>query len=253
MTRHYLITGAADGIGRALAHNAASRGAIVTGLDHDAALSARTQEELERLGADAASFVHADLLNTNDLDALADTLAQGPKVDVLIHNAGISHVGRFATSDLEAQQRVITLNLLTPMRLTAALLARDHLNEGGSVVFISSLSHFTGYPGAAVYAATKDGLASYARCLRGAVAASRIHVLTVYPGPTRTAHARRYSPDNSREDSRMSPEDLAALTFEAIDRRRNHLLPGAGPQLFARLGRVAPDLMTWIMGRIMLK
>lgn len=103
------------------------------------------------------------------------------------------------------------------------------------------------YPGAAVYAASKDGLASYARSLAVALAPQGIHVLTVYPGPTRTAHARRYSPDNSREARRMPPDKLAAAVVRAVARRQRVLVPGAGNQLFAVIGRWFPGLGEWAM------
>jgi hypothetical protein len=109
------------------------------------------------------------------------------------------------------------------------------------------LSRLLSYPGAAVYAASKDGLASYARSVGVALASPGIHVLTVYPGPTRTAHARRYSPDNSREARRMAPDVLAAAVVLAVQRRRRVLVPGLGNQLFAVVGRWLPPLAEWVM------
>jgi short-subunit dehydrogenase len=103
------------------------------------------------------------------------------------------------------------------------------------------------YPGAAVYAATKDGLAHYARSLQMARPAG--YTLVVFPGPTRTAHARRYSPDNSREHTRMAPERLAAVVFQAAQARRARLAPGAVNQLFALAGHLAPRLMEAAMRR----
>lgn len=94
------------------------------------------------------------------------------------------------------------------------------------MVFVSSLAHFVSYPGASVYAASKDGLAAYARSLR--VAEPALHVLTVFPGLTRPAHARRYGPDNSREARRMPPEKLAELIYRAVQRRQKVLIPVGG-------------------------
>jgi len=89
--------------------------------------------------------------------------------------------------------------------------------------------------------------ASYARSLAVALAPQGIHVLTVYPGPTRTAHARRYSPDNSREARRMAPDALAAAVMRAVQRRRRVLVPGLGNQLLAVAGRWLPLLGEWAM------
>jgi short-subunit dehydrogenase len=246
--RQAVITGAAEGIGRALAEAFARQGYAVTGIDVNAALAAQTEAELAGRGLQIR-FLQADLSQPAELARLAAELSAGPAIDLLIHNAGINCVGPFATSDLAAQQRVLDVNLAAPLQLTAGLLAADKLAPGSSLVFISSLSRLVSYPGAAVYAASKDGLASYARSLAVALAPQGIHVLTVYPGPTRTAHARRYSPDNSREARRMPPEVLAAAVAQAVQRRQRVLIPGAGNKLFAIAGRWLPSLAEWAMAK----
>lgn len=245
---HCLITGAADGIGRALALAFAAAGYTITGIDIDAERAMRTQAELQNSGA-AARFAIADLAKATDIAKVVATLAERPPIDVLIHNAGINAVGPFATADLNRQLLVLKLNLTAPLLLTAALLRQNQLAQGGSLVFISSLSHFVSYPGAAVYAASKDGLAAYARSLAVALAPQNIHVLTVYPGPTRTEHARRYSPDNSREHRRMPPEKLARQILAAVQSRQSRLIPGFGNRIMALLGRLWPGVAEQAMRR----
>jgi short-subunit dehydrogenase len=137
---------------------------------------------------------------------------------------------------------VLDVNLRAPLQLTAGLLRAGLLAPGATLVSIASLAVFTGYPGAAVYAASKAGLAAYARSLRVALAGRGLRVLTVYPGPTRTAHARRYSPDNRREHRRMPPERLAGLLAAAVTRGAATLIPGPANRLVAIIGRLAPAL-----------
>lgn len=244
--RYCAITGAADGIGRALALRFASAGYGIIGIDRDPELSERTRAELVRGGAIAA-FLHADLAQSAEVAALLERLAAGPLIDVFVHNAGISAVGPFASASLAQQQAVLGVNLQAPLLLTAGLLRQQQIAPGGTLVYLSSLSRFVSYPGAASYAASKDGLAAYARSLAIALAPRGIHVLTVYPGPTRTAHARRYSPDNRREHRRMPPERLADLTYHAVLARQRTLIPGAGNRLFAALGTYAPWLTAYAM------
>ncbi|MCZ6636302.1 MAG: SDR family NAD(P)-dependent oxidoreductase [bacterium] len=239
-----VITGAADGIGRALAERFVQAGASVVGVDVDVD---RAQEAERLLGI---SFVMADLCEEEGVEKVLQALCDGPEIDVCIHNAGINAVGRFETIDPEAQAGVVALNLTAPMVLTARLLDAGKLAAGGSLVFLSSLSYFTGYPGASVYAATKDGLASYARSL--SVALQDIRVLTVFPGPTRTAHARRYSPDNSREEKRMAPEFLADRIFQAVKKRKRVLIPGFGNRVFAWMGFCFPRVTEALMRKRML-
>ncbi len=244
--KHAVITGAAAGIGKALAHRFAQAGYTITGVDIDTAGAARVQRELD------ARFVIADLRSEEDIARILTKL-QEKAIDVLIHNAGINAVGRFSDIDIENQEQVIAVNFYAPMLLTAALLKADLIAKGASIIFISSLSHYTSYPGAATYAATKSGLASYARSLSIARAPENIQVTTVFPGPTRTAHARRYSPHNTREEKRMPPEKLAHHIFRGIKKKKHLIIPGATNRMLALLGKWCPPLMAYAMRKIILE
>jgi short-subunit dehydrogenase len=248
-TLHCVITGAADGIGRALALAFSDAGYVITGVDLDRERAMRTQAELINAGG-KARFIIGDLGDAGQVERIADQLAGRPPVDVLIHNAGISAVGAFARLPLDPQMKVLDVNFRAPLLLTRALLAAGRLKAGGSLVFISSLSHFASYPGAAVYAASKSGLASYASSLAVALAPRNMNVLTVYPGPTRTEHARRYSPDNAKEERRMSPEVLAARIVNAVRARRHQLVPGLSNRLFGVAGRLVPGAAEAAMRRM---
>lgn len=249
--KHAVVTGAADGIGRAIARRLAQAGYAVSGIDRDAERARQTQVEFARAGFQI-NFLLTDLADRRQLEQLLDGLDRRPAIDLLVHNAGISAVGRFGQLPLAAQRKVVEVNLLAPLLITARLLERQQLCQGGGLIFIASLSHFVSYPGAAVYAATKDGLASYARSLSISLARREIHVLTVYPGPTRTAHAQRYSPDNSRAERRMPPETLAEQIFQAMQQRQQVLVPGPGNKLFAMIGRWLPGLAEVGMKRMLL-
>lgn len=246
--RRVLITGAADGIGLALARAYVSAGACVVGVDFDKARALAAEAEL----GDRLRIVHADLAAPEQLDALAAELAARGPYDVLIQNAGINAVGAFETGDLSAQRRVFDVNLRAPLRLTTALLAARAGRAGACWIFLSSLSHYASYPGAAVYAATKDGVAHFARSLDAAVRPAGMRALRVHPGPTRTAHAARYSPDNRREARRMPPAELAARIVAAAASGQRVLIPGLSNRLFALAGRWVPGLVEAIMKRTLL-
>lgn len=248
---HCVVTGGADGIGRAVAERFAQAGYRITILDRDARRTAEVCEAIRAAGG-TASGIAADLARPEGVALALRQLAALPPADVFVHSAGISAVGRFAEGELTRQLAVLDVNLRAPTQLTAGVLRAGLLARGGTLIYIASLSLFTGYPGAAVYAASKDGLAAYARSLRAAVAGRGVHVLTVYPGPTRTAHARRYSPDNRREGRRMPPGRLAGLIFAAVERRDATLIPGFANRLFAAVGRFAPTLSEELMRRTIL-
>ena len=243
-----VITGAASGIGRALVAMYLREGYEVVGIDRDEVNGAEVQPG-------QTSWLQADLGEQAGLDHVVEYLKDGPPVDVFIHSAGINAVGAFATSDLSNQRAVLEVNLNAPLLLTAQLLRHDLFERGSSLVFISSLSHFVGYPGAAVYAASKTGLAAYARSLSVALAPQGIHVLTVCPGPTRTPHAAKYSPDPSNkrlESRRMPAEVLADKIFRAVRAKRPTLVPSLSHKVMALVGRLAPGVTGAVMRRAIL-
>ncbi len=232
-----VITGAAAGIGLALTRRFAGAGFDVTAVDCDRTAIDRILSERHPV-LSTVHWVVSDLGSAEDRGELIRKLAHGTGIEVLIHNAGINVAGRFSTADPKPWESLIEVNLLAPMELTTGLL--PSLRDKSSLVFVSSLSHFVSYPGAAVYAATKDGLASYARSVGCAFRSRHISVLTVFPGPTRTAQAREASPDNSREHKRMDPDKVAERILKAIQNRRHRLVPGVSNRLAAAFGRLLP-------------
>jgi short-subunit dehydrogenase len=243
---HCVVTGGAAGIGWAVAQHYAQLGHQITLIDRDTTALAACAATLRTAGRQV-NTIAADLAQPAAISTIIQQLAHLPPASLVVHSAGISAVGPFAHSDLAAQQAVLAVNLQAPLLLNAGMLRTGQIAADATIVLIASLSVFTGYPGASVYAASKDGLAAYARSLRAALAHQPIHVLTVFPGPTRTAHARRYSPDNRREHRRMPPEQLARLIAAAVARREQQLIPGAANRLIARIGHIAPAITEYLM------
>ena len=235
--KHAVVTGSSQGIGAALVEVLRRCGYAVTGVD------------LSLQGAE----VTADLSKSDGVSRVIETLATLPPIDLLIHNAGINTTGAFASIAESKWLPVVRVNLLAPMLLTLGLLQRNRLAIGGTIVFISSLSRYSGYPGASVYAATKAGLAAYASSLRAAFDPACLRVMSVFPGPTRTAHAREHSPDNSNEHRRMEPTALARRIIRAVEHRHARLVPGPGNQLSAWLGWIAPGPMTRMVRKLLFK
>jgi short-subunit dehydrogenase len=239
-----VITGAASGIGEALAMIYSREGYTVIGIDRNQKRALDVQKKLEH----KIHFMIAELTSKAGLERILNELPK--KIDVVIHSAGINAVGAFETLDIQKQLSVLDVNLKAPMLLSKGILERNLLPRGGHLIFISSLSHFVSYPGASVYAASKDGLTSYARSLRVALKIKDIQVMTVFPGPTRTPHAKLYSPDNSSEEKRMPPEVLAEKIYTAMQQNKHILIPGLNNKMFAFAGRFFPGLTEKIMKRV---
>lgn len=251
MKRHVLVTGGANGIGRALVTEFYQKEqAEVTIVDRDAVAAMALVRQLSEAG-NCVRFLPADFSLPHTMEALAEELAQLSPLDVCIFNAGINRASPFFAGGGVMDEAMIDVNFLSPILLTRELLAGGCCAAGGTLVYICSLSVFCGYPGAAVYAGSKDGLHSFANSLRGAVRDRDLHVLSVYPGPTETEQARDNSPLTGKKSRRMAPEVLAAKIADAVKRHRRRLIPGAGNRAAALAGRLFPATMERMMRRLL--
>lgn len=239
-----LITGGSSGLGQALvAQCRAQAGMSVCVVDIAPPADGASDWITHDMGGPA----------NDSWTALSDTLAAKGPFDLVILNAGINATGRYEQVPVAAHLAVARVNLLGPMRLLHILLHKNLLTSGGRVVFISSLSVFTGYPGAASYAASKDGLACLARSLRKPLRkAGNIHVQLVCPGPMDTPHATRHAPEGARADRRIDPAKVARMILTQPG-RRFLLVPGAGARMAAAAGRAFPQTMTRIMGKVLFR
>jgi NAD(P)-dependent dehydrogenase (short-subunit alcohol dehydrogenase family) len=238
-----LLTGGASGLGAALLRACLARGDTVTVIDRDVCPPAL---------AAAVTWLRLDLATTapEAWAQIALALAQNGPFDLTVLSAGISATGPFESISPHAHQQVSRINLLAPMQLALLLHQQGGLAAGGRLVFVASLSCFTGYPGAASYGASKDGLAAFARSLRKPMRRAGVAVQLLCPGPMHTPHATRYAPQGARADRRIAPEKVAQMVLDAPQGRFT-LLPGAGAKVAAILGRIAPGVMTRIMGRVL--
>jgi NAD(P)-dependent dehydrogenase (short-subunit alcohol dehydrogenase family) len=229
-----LVTGGSSGLGAALVAGLLARGYAVTCLDRNP--PGVTDARL--------SFVATEL---GDMAALAGAVERlnGTVFDVVILNAGISAVGAFEDIDGAHLQRVIDVNLRAPIELTRQLLSVGAVAPTGSLIFVASLSNRLGYPGAAVYAASKQGLEAFARSLRPGRGQS---VLCVLPGPLDTPHASRYAPAGGKARARMAPERLAVRVLSRLGQSGTLYASGA-QRLAALAGRLLPEVMTGLMRR----
>ncbi len=235
---HVLITGASQGIGAALVAEFTGRGCLVTGVD---------------VAPADGEILPLDLAQPATWDALWPELSDRPAISLVIHNAGISATGAFTKITADLQARVVAVNFTAPMTLNAELCRRNLVCADVDFVLVSSLSVYSGYPGASIYAATKAGLAAYGKSLRAARQPHGGRVLTVFPGPVRTTHAREHSPDNRYEHKRMDPAVLAAAIHQAWERGSKILVPGVGNKISALLGWGFPRLMTALMRQLLFK
>ncbi len=236
-----LITGGSAGLGRAIAGWFAERGTSVVSVD------------LLPANEPAPELVHieCDLSSRQAVDrALPAILAAGPYSFVFL-NAGANATGPFEELPPQTIAKLLQLNTEAPI-LLASVLMREQAIRGG-ICFVSSLSHFTGYPGAATYAASKDAVAVYAKSVRKPFARAGVSVTLACPGPLRTGHAARHAPQGADASRRMPASEAAEAIIAATQKGRKLAIPGYGPKLFALAGRIAPKFVTRQMRKLILE
>ncbi|MEP3264478.1 MAG: SDR family NAD(P)-dependent oxidoreductase [Hyphomicrobiales bacterium] len=238
-----LITGAASGLGAALTNLAIKRGHSVTGIDHD-------WTSLEKTHPENLLQINADLSDLKTLVGLSATISAQAPYKAVFHNAAVSASGRFEDIPSKAHQRLIDINVTAPLLMTQKLLQQGALERGSTFIFIASLSVQVGYPGAASYAASKATIANYAQSLRKALRREGINVLVVYPGPMQTAQAERHAPIGAKSETRMDAKEAADLIWEAVDKGKKELIPGATNRLFAIAGKLMPSALNRAMRKI---
>ena len=173
-----LVTGAAHGLGAAVAHFFHERGARVVLLDRDTeALRARTAEWGERAVAYPVDL--ADAAATSE--ALERIGRDKHSIDTLIHNAAILEPEPFETLSFERWRATLNVGLQAAFLLTKAVWPSMKAG-GGTVIYVSSRSGIEGFADESAYCAAKHGLEGLMKCLAIEGAGSGIRVHTVTPG-----------------------------------------------------------------------
>ena len=182
--RTAVITGAARGIGAAIAGAVSAAGASVAiwDLDQEAAHLAAGGLQGKSIG------IGADVSQRASIDAAVSATeeALGP-IDVLVNNAGIDVIKPFLDSTEEEWERILAVNLLGTIRCCHAVV-RGMVERGrGSVVNLGSDAGRVGSSGEAVYSGSKGGVIAFTKTLAREVASKGVRVNCVCPGPTDTA------------------------------------------------------------------
>ncbi len=171
-----LITGASSGIGRATAIACASANAkvIVTGRNKD-----RLNDTLSLMTGEGHQAVAAELCDHSEVCRLVDLL---PELDGVFLCAGVSDTTLVKYMNAEAIQRVMSINLESPMLLTQRLLFKKKIKKGASIVFMSSIGAEHVAPGLGIYAASKNGLNAFMRAVAVEQAGRKVRANAIMAG-----------------------------------------------------------------------
>jgi short-subunit dehydrogenase len=242
-----LVTGASGGIGAAIVREIVARGgsALLTGRD-ERVLQALAREVDP--GGESIDVHCADIVVPGErhrLEARARSWLGG--VNVLINNAGVAAAGMFAEAGAEDVERAFDVNVIAAMHLSRALLPHLLRQPGAHIVNVGSVLGAIGYPGQAIYCATKFAVRGFTEALRRELSDTSVRVHYIAPRATRT----RFNPAtvdalNARlKVSVDTPERVAAQVCRMLEREQATASLGWPEKLFIRINDVAP----WLVDR----
>lgn len=248
------ITGASSGIGEATAVAFAREGARLI-------LSARRREELQRVaqrcvGAPSVEVLPLDLGDLASLPSAAqEALERTGRIDVMVHNAGISQRARAIDTSLEVDERIMRVNFLGTVALTKALLPAMVAARRGHFVVVTSLTGLIGSPMRSTYAASKHALHGFFDSLRAEHHADGIRVTMVCPGFVHTAISIHALTGDGTPQGTMDratargipPEDCARALLDATARRAEEVYVGGLERLGVYLARYAPRVFSVLL------
>ena len=253
--RTCLITGAASGIGAALALDLAKRRAVLALLDRDAEGLARVADLAREVGAASVDTYVIDLSDGGDrLDLAAEIASRHGGVDLLINNAGVALTGTFEQNRMHDFDWLLEINLHAVIRMTKAFLPQLLARPGSHLVNVSSLFGLIGPPGQVAYATSKFGVRGFTDALRHELEPRGVGVTVVHPGGIKTniaANARISGADPDGDQARqarrfaevaltMPPEEAARQIVAAIQSRRPRLVISREAKAADWLVRLAP-------------
>jgi NADP-dependent 3-hydroxy acid dehydrogenase YdfG len=239
------ITGGARGIGRATAAALVRKGAKVAIGDLDAELATRTAAEL----GGGTIALPLDVTDRSSFEGFLVAVEErlGP-LDVLVNNAGIMQLGRFADEDDATAARQIDINLHGVICGSKLALARFLPRNTGHLVNIASTAGKAGVPGGATYSATKHAVVGLTEAIRGEVRGTGVETSVVMPVPVNTELATGLVRGRGLTAT-IEPEQVADAIVGALEQPRHDVYVPKGIAVGVRLAALLPRRVAEAFGR----
>lgn len=176
-----LVTGAAHGIGKAIAEKFAKTGANTVIVDFNYELGTETAEQITRDYQQQSIFIQADVSNAKDMEKVREeTFKQFGRIDILVLNAGVAFANKVNDISYEEWQKTLDINL-SGLFNTVKPFYNDFLTNKGSIVYISSGSALSGTGGGVSYPASKAGGEGLMRGLAKELGPKGVNVNSIAP------------------------------------------------------------------------
>lgn len=226
-----LITGATSGIGLAFTKKCAQEGYRLILVSSDEMKLHRERRALLAWKSDLQVAVYAeDLSKTGAAERLYHRVAQdGHMVNLLINNAGFGLVGPAHTLDMEREQAMLQLLIVTPTELCKKYLAEMYTHGTGTILNVASTGAFQPGPYNASYFAAKSYLYEYSRAIRLEAYKKGVQVCVLCPGTTRTAFFRKTG--KKTPVWAMSPDKVVDIAWRDMEKGKTVIVPGKLNQL----------------------
>ncbi|MCZ7558100.1 MAG: SDR family NAD(P)-dependent oxidoreductase [Bacteroidia bacterium] len=235
--RHVLITGAAQGLGRALSELCARAGMTVSMLDVNAEVLAAASDALRNAGGRIQPVV-CDVRDGESVRSAFEAVQiSAPAPDALICCAAIGDSEWKRSFSAEVLEAVLNVNVLGIARCMEHCLPLMHAGGGGDVVLISSLLDARGYPGTASYSTAKAALRAMADSARVLLRSSGIRVVLVRPGFMRTAMTEKNA---ISMPGMLTPEQAAERILRGVAKAKAVISFPRWLAILAELARLLP-------------
>jgi len=239
-----LVTGASQGIGRALAAVAAKKGCRVIAAARSQPLLDELAAEVKNAGGTIATVV-ADVTKAMDRQAMVEAAKQHyGGLDILINNAGIGATGHFMDSEPETLRAIFETNFFGLTETTRVFLPLLKDGTTPAIVNISSVVGKRALPARGLYSSSKFAVAGFSESIRAELAKDGIQVIVVNPGLTQTNFSQnmlekkaRMKMDHMRG---MTSEDVAEATLRAIEKGKNEITLTFRGKLLVLVNRFLP-------------
>lgn len=244
--KRVLITGASQGIGEALAMEAAKRGCRIVAVARTAALLENLEAHIRHEIPHAKIVTLAgDVTNPADRRAMLEACQSAyGGLDILINNAGIGATGHFAETDFANLRRIFEVNVFGTAELTRLCIPSLRTGIQPLIVNISSALGKRGYPARSYYSSSKFALQGLSDAIRAELAPDGISVLVVSPGLTQTHFSKNMLERSARlplDHLRgMTSETVAKKTFAAIEADKSDITLTTNGKLLVAVNRFAP-------------